>query len=67
MITSYDPNERMEIVRNPYFKEWSADAQPDGFADEIHYDFGPTEEARSPRSRTVRPTGCLTRRRPTVW
>jgi peptide/nickel transport system substrate-binding protein len=45
MIKSYNPNERIDIVRNPYFKEWSADAQPDAFADEISYEFGLTEEA----------------------
>ncbi|MGI4955932.1 MAG: ABC transporter substrate-binding protein, partial [Janthinobacterium lividum] len=26
VIRSYDPGEGMEIVRNPYFREWSADA-----------------------------------------
>lgn len=46
MIASYNPNERMKIVRNPNFKEWSADAQPQGFVDEIDYDFGLTEEAQ---------------------
>ncbi|ESX51817.1 peptide ABC transporter substrate-binding protein [Mesorhizobium sp. LSHC422A00] len=45
MIESYHPNTSMILVRNPHFKEWSADAQPDGFADEIHYDYGLTEEA----------------------
>jgi peptide/nickel transport system substrate-binding protein len=45
MIKSYNPNERIDIVRNPHFKEWSADAQPDAFADEISYEFGLTEEA----------------------
>ncbi|BBE71747.1 ABC transporter substrate-binding protein [Oharaeibacter diazotrophicus] len=45
MIQSYDPNQRMKLVRNPYFKEWSEAAQPDGFVDEIDYDFGLTEEA----------------------
>ena len=29
----------------PNFKEWSADAQPDGYPDEIDMDFGLTEEA----------------------
>ena len=29
----------------PHFKEWSADAQPDGYPDEINYDFGLTDEA----------------------
>ena len=32
-------------MRNPQFKEWSADAQPDGYPDEIDYDFGLTDEA----------------------
>ncbi len=45
MIQSYNPNERMKLVRNPNFKEWSEIAQPDGFVDEIDYDFGLTEEA----------------------
>lgn len=45
MIKSYNPNQRMVIVRNPYFKEWSADAQPDGYPDVINYDFGLTDEA----------------------
>ena len=43
---SYDPNKQLLLVRNPEFKEWSADAQPDGFPDEIHYDFGLTVEAQ---------------------
>jgi peptide/nickel transport system substrate-binding protein len=46
MIASYDPNTSMKIVRNPHFKEWSVEAQPDGFPDEISYDFGLTEEAQ---------------------
>ncbi len=45
MVKSYNPNQRMEIVRNPSFKEWSVDAEPDGFADAINYDFGLQEEA----------------------
>ncbi|MER8873150.1 ABC transporter substrate-binding protein [Mesorhizobium sp. M0814] len=45
MIESYNPNTRMTLLRNPHFKEWSTEAQPDGFPDEIHYDFGLTEEA----------------------
>jgi peptide/nickel transport system substrate-binding protein len=42
-IKSYNPNLGIEIVRNPHFKEWSADAQPDAFADGISYKFGLTE------------------------
>jgi peptide/nickel transport system substrate-binding protein len=45
MIQSYDPNASLKMVRNPSFKEWDADAQPDGFVDDISYDFGLTEEA----------------------
>jgi peptide/nickel transport system substrate-binding protein len=45
MIAAYDPNKQLKMVRNPHFKEWSADAQPDGYPDEINYDFGLTDEA----------------------
>ena len=45
MIESYDPNKRLKMVRNPHFKEWSKEAQPAGYPDEIDYDFGLTEEA----------------------
>lgn len=45
MIASYDPNTSLKFVRNPYFKVWSEDAQPDGYPDEIVYDFGLTDEA----------------------
>ena len=44
-VQSYDPNASLKLVRNPEFKEWSADAQPEGFVDDISYDFGLTEEA----------------------
>ena len=46
MFKSYDPNKSLVLVRNPEFKEWSVDAQPDGYPDEIHYDFGLTVEAQ---------------------
>lgn len=45
VIESYDPNKRLKMVRNPHFKEWSKEAQPAGYPDEIDYDFGLTEEA----------------------
>ena len=68
MIAAYDPNKQLKIVRNPHFKEWSEDAQPDGYPDEINYDFGLTDEAADHRHRrTARPTGRSTRRRPTAW
>ncbi len=45
MIASYDPNKALILKRNPYFKEFSADAMPDGYPDEIDYSFGLQDEA----------------------
>jgi len=45
MFASYDPNTALVMVRNPYFKEWSRAAQPEGYPDEINYKFGLTVEA----------------------
>src|SRR5260221_368165 len=45
MIAAYDPDKQLKMVRNPSFKEWSADAQPDGYPDEVDMDFGLTDEA----------------------
>ncbi len=45
MVASYDPARSMRMVRNPYFHEWSAEAQPDGYPDEIIYRFGLQDEA----------------------
>ncbi|HVT50031.1 MAG TPA: ABC transporter substrate-binding protein [Dongiaceae bacterium] len=45
MIASYDPNKQLKMVRNPNFKEWSKDAQPDGYPDTMIMDFGLTDEA----------------------
>lgn len=42
---SYDPNSGLILVRNPHFKQWSAEAQPKGYVDEINYSFGNTQEA----------------------
>jgi peptide/nickel transport system substrate-binding protein len=41
----YSPQKQMRIVRNPYFKEWSKDAQPEGLPDEIVQKFGLSVEA----------------------
>jgi peptide/nickel transport system substrate-binding protein len=43
-LVSYDPKKQLKIARNPHFKLWSADAQPDGYVDEVDYDFGLTDE-----------------------
>ena len=45
MFKSYDPNTALVLVRNPNYKEWSADAQPQAYADQIDYKFGLTVEA----------------------
>ncbi len=44
-ISAYDPNTGMTMSRNPHFKVWSEEAQPDGYPDVIQYDFGLTDEA----------------------
>jgi len=43
-LVSYDPKKQLKIARNPHFKLWSADAQPDGYVDEVDYDFGLPDE-----------------------
>ena len=44
-ISAYDPNKGMTLERNPNFKVWSEEAQPDGYPDVVQYDFGLTDEA----------------------
>ena len=46
MFKSYDPNKQLVMVRNPYFKEWNHQAQPQGYPDQIVYKFGitPTDQ-----------------------
>jgi peptide/nickel transport system substrate-binding protein len=44
-FTKYDPNHTLVLERNPFFKQWSADAQPDGYPDKIVYKFGLPVEA----------------------
>ncbi len=45
MIERYDPNRHMTLVRNPYFRQWDDQAQPDGYVDRIEYSFGLSDEA----------------------
>jgi YVTN family beta-propeller protein len=42
MITRYLPGREIDLTRNPYFRQWSAAAQPDGFPDRITWTFGLT-------------------------
>jgi peptide/nickel transport system substrate-binding protein len=43
----YKPATQIKLVRNPYFKEWSADAQPEGNPDVIVQKFGLSPEAET--------------------
>ncbi len=45
-FSSYDPNQQLVMKRNPYFKQWSAAAQPAGYPDEIIQSYGLTVEAQ---------------------
>lgn len=45
MISAYDPNKGMTLTRNPNFKQWSEEAQPDAYPDTVQYDYGLSEEA----------------------
>ncbi|MFF4117354.1 ABC transporter substrate-binding protein [Streptomyces sp. NPDC001714] len=45
MAASYDPNRALKLVRNPHFREWSREAQPQGYPDDIDYTFGQTVES----------------------
>jgi peptide/nickel transport system substrate-binding protein len=40
VITRYIPGRQVVFARNPYFREWSAAAQPDGSPDTIVWTFG---------------------------
>ncbi len=39
-VASYNPLRAMVLERNPYFHQWSAAAQPDGYADRIEIRYG---------------------------
>ena len=39
-VAEYNPVRGMILVRNPYFHEWSAEAQPGGFPDRIEIRYG---------------------------
>ena len=45
-FASYNPNKQLVLKRNTYFKQWSHDAQPDGYPDEIIQSYGLTVEAQ---------------------
>ena len=39
-VASYVPGRQVLLVRNPYFRQWSAEAQPAGFPDRIAWTLG---------------------------
>src|SRR5262249_39790052 len=39
-IATYRPGHELRLLRNPDFRQWSADAQPDGYPDEIVWKLG---------------------------
>jgi peptide/nickel transport system substrate-binding protein len=45
MIKSFDALRGLVLVRNPFFHEWSAEAQPDGYVDRIEMRYGLQAEA----------------------
>jgi len=45
MFSSYNPNRQLTLKRNPFFKVWSAAAQPPGYPNEIDMVFGNTVES----------------------
>lgn len=44
-FASYQPSKALVMKRNPYFKVWSARAEPQGYPDEIEETFGLSAEA----------------------
>jgi peptide/nickel transport system substrate-binding protein len=44
MISRYVPNQEIDFVRNPHFKEWSHEAQPEGYPDKMVLKIGLTTE-----------------------
>jgi peptide/nickel transport system substrate-binding protein len=39
-ISAYSPNHQLTLIRNPRFTQWSSQAQPSGFPDQITWRFG---------------------------
>jgi YVTN family beta-propeller protein len=53
-IAGYDKKSKLlRLVRNPRFREWSADAQPGGFPDSIYYSWRTPLDDPSARIRAV--------------
>ena len=56
MVQAFIPNRKLTLVRNPGFREWSRDAQPDGYPDTIDWSLsGGRSRAARGRGRRRRP------------
>ena len=53
-IKRYVPNRQLLLARNPYFHQWSADAQPAGYPNQIQYTFGFSQSAATSAIETGR-------------
>jgi peptide/nickel transport system substrate-binding protein len=51
MIQAFVPKQRLVLVRNPHFREWSQAAQPDGYPDRIEWT--PNGQGDSPADAAV--------------
>ncbi len=47
VVASYRKGSSVRLVRNPKFREWSADAQPDGYPDVLSWTFRTTPDSLS--------------------
>jgi len=45
-IVDYVKNKKFTLVRNPYFRQWSFAAQPDGYPDRIQWQHSSNQQAR---------------------
>jgi len=45
MVERYTPHQKLVLVRNPHFEQWSAEAQPAGYPDRIELTLGKPGEA----------------------
>ncbi len=52
VISAYRQNRSLKLARNPMFRQWSADAQPDGYPDTISWKFRTTTDSL-PEARSV--------------
>jgi len=44
-IASFDPDREIRLVRNKFFRVWSADARPEGYPDEIRFQLSNAQTA----------------------